>query len=228
MAAAKRHRHVVEVVEEEKPVVDAVEHTHIHAHPLAEDKPAEILQPQVTPDVQLPSTDMGLLGVNIEQSSGGGGLGKMMWLVVAIVAAGVVTGAWLVWQLNQDKQQLADGDILPTPSVQVETTTPSPEPSPTPEVKLAEFKVRVLNGSGIKGEAGRIAALLEKAGFEDVTTGNATKFDYSDIEVSYKSTAKLVAKTVEEVLKDFTVSESDELATSSAFDIVVTVGEKSE
>lgn len=224
MATAKRHRHVVEVVEEPaRPVV--VEPVREPVQPVQTvelEHPAEMYSAEVAP-----GQDMGLLGVNIEQASGGRGMGKLMWVVIIIIVAGMVTGGWLVWQINRDKLAMVGGPT-PTPDIQVETSTPSPEVSPTPEIKLEDVKVQVLNGSGIKGQAGKISDLLEQAGFKAIATGNATKFDYEDIEVSYKSDVKSLSKIVEKALDDYTVNEGEALKDTSKYDIVVIVGKKSE
>lgn len=52
--------------------------------------------------------------------------------------------------------------------VATETAKPAPEPKP------ADYKVRVLNGTLVEGEAGRAAEVLKAAGFDVVETKNAT------------------------------------------------------
>ncbi len=63
---------------------------------------------------------------------------------------------------------LASSKPKPIPIKQVEPTKPV-------EIKLDknQWKFEVLNGSGKKGEAGRIAKQLEAQGYEVVETGNA-------------------------------------------------------
>lgn len=55
---------------------------------------------------------------------------------------------------------------------------PSLAPSPTSNLKTSsirkeEIKIKVLNGSGVKGQAAKMKDLLEKLGFKDIEIGSA-------------------------------------------------------
>lgn len=108
--------------------------------------------------------------------------------------------------------------------------TPTPtamQPSPTeePELNLSEYNVQVQNGTGESGAAGEVASLLEEAGFENIDTGNADNYDYTDTEVAMKgSVNKLVFDKIKEALSEFNVVQVTNLDDESEFDIVVVSG----
>jgi hypothetical protein len=115
-----------------------------------------------------------------------------------------------------------------------EITVSSPEPTATPEasssaqVDLTKYKVNVLNGAGISGVAGKVQKLLQDAGFEKVTTGNAKTFDFEETVIQTKEdVSKVVIDKIEEALStDYSTTASETLPTTSTYDIVVTVGSK--
>jgi hypothetical protein len=49
----------------------------------------------------------------------------------------------------------------------------------SPSASSASIRIRVLNGNGIDGAAGRMSATLEDAGFEVAGLGNADSRDYT-------------------------------------------------
>ncbi len=83
----------------------------------------------------------------------------------------------LVWGAkNFNKKKIK----LPTQLVQKPTPTPTPTstPTPTPFVKREEIKLKILNGSGIKGQAAKLSTYLKDKGYKDIVVGNADSFDY--------------------------------------------------
>ena len=56
---------------------------------------------------------------------------------------------------------------------------------PPPDVLPASVRVRVLNGSGVGGLAGKTAGELTAAGFQEVGTGDADSFDYQRTVIKY-------------------------------------------
>lgn len=64
--------------------------------------------------------------------------------------------------------------------------TPTPSPTGEPLITAPErIKVRVLNGSGLAGEASRVAADLTAQGFQVIGVGNADRTDYLETEVRH-------------------------------------------
>src|SRR3989344_5468320 len=91
-----------------------------------------------------------------------GGIPKALIAVALLVVAGGAAAFMFVG--GPGKFLGASVEATPTPNTE---EIPAPMPSPEAEdVDLTEFTVRVLNGTGTAGEAGKVKALLEEAGFE--------------------------------------------------------------
>ncbi|PIZ66016.1 hypothetical protein CO051_02440 [Candidatus Roizmanbacteria bacterium CG_4_9_14_0_2_um_filter_39_13] len=115
----------------------------------------------------------------------------------------------------------------PTPTPIPTTPTPNaPTPTPTPEVVREELKIKVLNGSGIRGKAGIVKDFLTDAGYEDIITANAAAFDYEITVIQFKkgqeATRDLVSEDIASEIEDKVVFET--LAEDEAADIVIIVG----
>ena len=105
--------------------------------------------------------------------------------------------------LAQD-QQTEVVDETPDP-------TPEPTPAPTPEpIDFSIYTVRVLNGTGTAGEAGRAATQLESLGFEEITTGNAPSFSIT------QTTVRVKADVSPEVVQSILTELNNYSATTSA------------
>lgn len=98
--------------------------------------------------------------------------------------------------------------------------------SPTPTVELVnagDIKVRVLNGSGIVGEAGRYSTIFKEAGFEVIESGNAPAFDYDTTEIRYKNGQDAQLSLILEELEGAVLSK-DLLDKNDNADIEVIIG----
>lgn len=114
-------------------------------------------------------------------------------------------------------------------SVAQETPTSVPTATPVDAVDYSKYVLRVNNGSGVAGEAGRVAKLFEDIKFKEVTAGNADKSDYTITVVSYKKDVpEGVFEKVKEILSTtYSVEKAEEsLSDTSDYDVVITVGTK--
>ena len=138
-------------------------------------------------------------------------------LLAVLVVGGLVVGGVLYFRSRVQKS-----------SSSTEPTSQEPTPTPTtvPEgVSLEDYKAQVLNGSGIAGEAGVVQGLLATAGLEEVDTGNAASYDFTDTKVSLKKDVPdEVFDEIKKALESYSVVKGDTLSEDSGFDIVVTVG----
>jgi hypothetical protein len=119
---------------------------------------------------------------------------------------------------------------LPTPTpglaaVALSTTTPIPtvvRPSPTTVSEENNTPIRVLNGSGIAGTAGKMKDALEALGYTDITTGNADAFTYTDITIRAQSPQQQAVLQLRDALaKDHTVHAVERSASASGTIIVI-------
>lgn len=147
------------------------------------------------------------------------------WIVVIVLVLALIgVGAWRFFFAAPQEPENAPSvtDILVEPPAD---TTPSPSPEAT-QPKREDLKVQVLNGSGIAGEAGKVAAVLETAGFEDIDTTNADNYDYTGITIQVKEGQNEIGRLVESDLEDDyeDIEIEDTLDADSEFDAVVIRG----
>lgn len=149
--------------------------------------------------------------------------------VVLVVIAGLVLvgGGIFVYQKALRKKETTP--TTPTPTLQPsEAITEVPETTPTPEIELKRsgFKIKVLNGTGVPGTAGKAAQFLEKLGYEGIKTGNADSFGYEKTIIQIKESKKdSLGMLKEDLLKNYSLSEDIKtLAEEENFDAIVILG----
>lgn len=127
--------------------------------------------------------------------------------------------------LNKPKPTVASQKEVAATN-KTEVVEPTIEPSPTPaKVDLSQYTVKVLNGSGVSGEAARVKTKLTAAGFNVISTGNADASNYTKTEITIKKTVSkdALAKLQTELEKTYKVSTATATSTQTA-DIVVIIG----
>ncbi len=146
-----------------------------------------------------------------------------MWpiLLIFIIAILLLIGVFLYKQgVN------INGKI----KINVVTLTPTPTfvPEPTKTIDLSKFKIEILNGSGIDGEAGRQKDNLDKEGFVISSVGNADNSDFTNTVVKAKKEVdKDFLSKLKSVLEtSFTVGDTETLADDAAAPVVVILGTK--
>ena len=109
--------------------------------------------------------------------------------------------------------------ISPTPTI---TLTPTP----TPGFKKEELKIKVLNGSGVKGKATEVKDFLTSKGYGEILTGNADNFDYPQSVIQVKKDRQQAAdwlkKDLKEYVSNFKISSLEE---NQAADLVLIIGQ---
>ncbi len=113
----------------------------------------------------------------------------------------------------------------PTP-----TPTPTVEPTPTPasEVNKSDIKVSVLNGGGTPGAGSKMKTFLEDKGYTVVSVANAKEYTYTETEILVKSGKEAYGKLLNEDLKaDYTLGTSSaSVEEDAAYDVQVIVGKE--
>ncbi|MDP3948289.1 MAG: LytR C-terminal domain-containing protein [bacterium] len=106
--------------------------------------------------------------------------GKGVLLIIGLLAILLIGGFFL----NQKFRILpGSGSSQPEPSP---LPSPSPSPSPEPILNRSEWSFEVLNGSGVTGQAKKIADQIKALGYPVVKTGNADKSNYADSQILAK------------------------------------------
>ena len=142
------------------------------------------------------------------------------WMLAAFVlgaVVGTVTG-YMVARIQKSKVKSQNLTVVQT------SPTPSSSPAVT-EVKRADLKVQVLNGSGVAGAAAKAKTFLEGLGYVDVTAGNADG-DFALTEVEIKENKASASGMLKDDLKDeYTLADTvGVLDESSDYDVVITLG----
>ncbi len=109
--------------------------------------------------------------------------------------------------------------VTPPPSI-----TPLP-PSPTPVINREDLKIKILNGSGIKGKANELKELLKNKGYSEIITDNADSFDYSASEIHYKKGEKNSGLLIKDDLKDaVNITKLVEATDNETADVSIIIG----
>lgn len=131
----------------------------------------------------------------------------------------------------------------PTPAIEefsaLEESTPEPtiEPTSTPTPKAnpvdsatgldrSELSIRIENGSGAAGAAGTASTYLKNLGYNVVSTGNASNFDYTDVTIQVKSSEKdFLPLLNKDLSKEYSVgSATSDLSATASADALVIIG----
>src|SRR3990167_8678753 len=141
---------------------------------------------------------------------------SFLWIIVVIIAILlVVAGGWFYLSSKskiEEKKTGKETSIKPT------TVKAQPTATATEEAKLDKYPIKVLNGSGIVGEASNLQAILEKEGFEVSETDNAENYDYTDTIVqAKKSVEKAFLEKLKTLIgKSYTLGKDEELSASES------------
>jgi len=168
---------------------------------------------------------------------------SVFWWVILflflIAGALVFAGAVLRWQgksltsvLPFNKTSIAESTPTPTPEPVANTPTPSIVATPTaiaPTVSTsvkAVLSIQVLNGSGVSGKANQVKEYLQKKGYQNIATGNASSFDYDQTVVMVKAAKSQMDSIVKADLSGSVTVDpmKNTLSIDSPYDIVIIVG----
>jgi len=150
------------------------------------------------------------------------GINPLFIIIPGIFLLGALLGGIVYYQKNISGIKISVTTPTSAPS---ETTTPTP--TATPRVDLEKHSVKILNGSGIAGEAGKASDLLGKAGFKVASTGNASNYNYTKTIIQTKSSVEkgFISALTEALSKTYAVdSKIISLSASSPDEVVIVVG----
>ena len=153
---------------------------------------------------------------------------NLFWIIFpGIMLLGLLMGGIIAYYSGINKlnssESTTTNKTAPQPTTSVESL-----PSATPEAKidLNKYKIKILNGSGIKGEAGKVQTLLEKAGFSIESTGNASKYDYTKTIIQAKEGVDnaFLAQLEKDLSQTYKLDKSTVLKDSETSSIIIVVG----
>ena len=116
-----------------------------------------------------------------------------------------------------NKNMLFEGENQKLGSEQSSNSQDIKKSSKTP----GEYKITILNGTGIKGKASELAEQLKKIGYLDITTDNADNFNYTVSEIIPKDKSD---RNVKKIKSELNFGKLKKTNTSQSSDMVIIIG----
>lgn len=157
----------------------------------------------------------------------------MLKVVVPVVISGIaIVGVVLFFSKNLQKEyRVSFKPVEPVAQGSDSAKLKSPEPQKAASLSAEErkkYSIKILNGSGITGEAQKLKVALEADGFTVSSSGNAATFDHTDTLLQVKTIVPSAFKEdlAKNVGKLYKVTAGDDLKDTDKEDVVVTIGNK--
>ena len=113
-----------------------------------------------------------------------------------------------------------------SPSPTLAPTLPPPTATPAVSVKRSEIKIKVLNGSGVRGKATEVKDQLKTLGYEEILTDNADNFDYLVTEIQVKKGQSALANLIKtDIADNVSTPKITELKADEVADAVIIIGQ---
>ena len=143
-------------------------------------------------------------------------------LLLGLLIGGIFAYVFGIQKISDSQKSNTSG----TQNITVEpTAAPTSKPTASPSASLSKYKIKILNGSGIKGEAGKVQTLIEAAGFTVLSTGNAATYDYTKTQITLKTGIDPdFVSTLAATLKKNYQLENTKILSSQINDITIIVG----
>ncbi len=145
----------------------------------------------------------------------------------------IVLVALYLSQQNQQKSYVAKAEnrpkVLPsfTPTPTIEPTQPVSTPSAMIISEYGTTSIQVLNGSGVPGSAEKTKKILNDAGFDNVTTGNAsTRVSERTLIIYAKKIPEHVRTFITTLIKQTGADVSAQETQKSEYDVIITIGSR--
>lgn len=151
---------------------------------------------------------------------------NFLWVIIpGMILLGLLVGGIFAYYSGMNKLK-TNQNITKTTTSESTPSANSPTPTPTVKPDLTQYKIKILNGSGIKGEAGKVQTLLEKAGFKVESTGNAKTYDYTQTIIQAKSSIEenFLVSLKENLSKSYKVAKNETLKDTEASSVIIIVG----
>ncbi len=152
-------------------------------------------------------------------------------IFVIVGAIGIFIGLLYARQLQkpQDHAESATSgevaEIQPITQLEPENEASEAAVVAAEEVNLADYKVQILNGTGVVGAADEVRDILEAEGFADFELDNADTYDYVATEILIKeSLPAAVYENIDRALNGDYQLEKVTLDQASLYDVIVVVG----
>lgn len=221
----KKKEEVLEDTPKEQKVKEEVKETSDAVESVPEEKTSEEKSAESTPQETSTETPVEKSSDEETEDTKPTVKKRLMWIGLLLVYIVILaSGGYFMYQVGVRK-----GEESAKKQMEQQTATKAAEPTPTVvPIDKTQFKIKVLNGSGIAGEAAKAKDLLESAGFTVLSVGNAGSQNNTDTTIEAKDTVKdtFMAAFKETLGKNYKLGEVKTLAAVDPADIIVTLGGK--
>lgn len=156
-----------------------------------------------------------------------------LWIILVILFVVIATvGGGLYYFRTKAVEEVAKEDktnasLNPTPSQTPVVIESSPaSESATVKIDLSKYKIQVLNGSGVKGEASKVKDILEKEQFvvQDIDNADSPNYEKTIVRAK-KDVQKEYLDTLKKLLgKTYILDLEEDLEESASVDVIVIIG----
>lgn len=164
--------------------------------------------------------------VRVEEKSSPGARIVIPVIIGFVVGAATATSILLYYNSRSSKVSPTPQPtptVMTTPSLEEKAATPS---SSLTEDDLSLYDIKILNGSGKAGEAGRLEKILKGYGFAVLEIGNADSSNYKKtlIKAKEKVSQNYLDKLQEKLEELFELDEIENLSDKEEVEVVIIVG----
>lgn len=143
----------------------------------------------------------------------------LKWFLLVIIFLGMLASGYFIFKNHKN--------IFPQKKIPISIPTLKPTIIPTPTIEEKKvYQVSVLNGSGITGEARKVADSLTALGLEVGNIGNAPNSNYQQTVISYKENVQssFIDTIDTELQKNYTVIKQVVNNNTEQSDVTVIIG----
>lgn len=151
------------------------------------------------------------------------------WIVIVIILIVLVAvaGALYYFRIREVNQITKENKVKESPTISlVSPTVSQATESANLKIDYLKYKIRVLNGSGIAGEASKVRGLLEEEKFVVGDIDNADSSDYEKTIIrAKKDVSKEYIDTLKKLLgKIYVLDTEEELKEPADVDLIIIIG----
>lgn len=152
-----------------------------------------------------------------------------LWIIIVIILIVLVAvgGALYYFRIREVKQITEENKVKESPTISSVTPTVSQATeSANLKIDYLKYKIRVLNGSGIAGEASKVRGILEEEKFvvEDIDNADSSDYEKTIIRAK-KDVSKEYIDTLKKLLgKIYVLDTEEELKESADVDVIIIIG----
>lgn len=143
--------------------------------------------------------------------------GKIWMSAFGLLIALALIAGFLIYRAGIAKSNSSP----PLVAIPPESLTPTPV-----AIDISQYRIVVLNGSGIRGEAAQAQGVLETAGFRVSSTGNADSLDYQKTVIQAKKDVpeEYLNKLKKYLEQSYVVSDTIEFSETKEAEVIIIIG----